>query len=71
LSERLGHVAHGDALRDALDDRRLADARVADEHGVVLGAAAEHLQRAADLLVAADDRVELLSKFIRSPSEEK
>ena len=54
--ERLGHVAAHDALGDALDDGRLADARLADEHGVVLGAAREHLHHAADLLVAADDR---------------
>ncbi len=57
--ERLGHVAAHDALGDALDDGRLADARLADEHRVVLGAAREHLHHAADLLVAADDRVDL------------
>ena len=57
--ERLGHVAAHDALRDPLDDGRLADARLADEHGVVLRAAREHLHDAADLLVAADDRVDL------------
>ena len=32
---------------------------LADEHRVVLGAARQHLDGAADLLVAADDRVEL------------
>ena len=32
---------------------------LADEHGVVLGAPGEHLDDAADLVVAADDRVEL------------
>ena len=57
--ERLGDVAGGDALRDPLDDGGLADARIADQHRVVLGAAREDLHRAADLLVAADDRVEL------------
>src|SRR5439155_11280948 len=59
VAQRLGHVAGDDALGEALDDRRLADAGLADEHGVVLGAAAEDLDDAADLLVAADDRVEL------------
>ena len=44
---------------EALDDRRLADARLADQHRVVLGAPAEHLDDAADLLVTADDRVDL------------
>ena len=57
--QRLGNVARGDAPREPLDDRRLADAGVADEDGVVLRAAREDLHDAADLLVAADDRVEL------------
>ena len=57
--QALGHVARDDALREALDDRRLADAGLADEHRVVLRAPREHLDDAADLLVAADDRVEL------------
>ena len=57
--EPLGHVAADDALRQPLDDGRLADARLADQHRVVLGAAREHLDDAADLFVAADDRIEL------------
>ena len=40
-------------------DRGLAHAGLADEHGVVLGAAGEDLHHAADLLVAADDGIEL------------
>lgn len=55
----LGDVALDDALGEALDDGRLADAGLTDEHGVVLGAAGEHLDDPADLLVTADDRVEL------------
>src|SRR5262249_36320233 len=47
------------ALGQALDDGGLAGAGLADEDGVVLGAPAQHLDEAADLLVAADDRVEL------------
>ena len=54
-----GHVAADDALREAFDDGGLADAGLADEHRVVLGAARQHLDDAADLLVAADDRIEL------------
>ena len=54
-----GHVAADDALRQAFDDGRLADAGLADQHRVVLGAARQHLDDAADLLVAADDRIEL------------
>ena len=58
VAQRLGDVAGDDPLGEALDDRRLADARLADQHGVVLRAPAEHLDDAADLLVAADDGVE-------------
>ncbi len=57
--DAVGDVAVGDAEREALDDRRLADAGLADQHRVVLGPAGEHLDRPADLLVAADDRIEL------------
>ena len=57
--EALGHVAAGDALGEPLDDRRLADAGFADQDRVVLGATRKHLNHAADLVVAADDRVEL------------
>ena len=46
-------------LRQALDDRGLAHAGLADEDGVVLAAAAEHLERAAHLAHAPDHRVEL------------
>ena len=57
--EPLGHVLPDDALRQPFDDGGLADARLADEHRVVLRPARQHLNHAADLLVAADDRIEL------------
>ena len=57
--QALRHVAVDDAQRQALDDGGLADAGLADQHRVVLGAARQHLDGAADLLVAADHRVEL------------
>ena len=57
--EPLGHVAADDALGEPLDDGRLADAGLADEDRVVLGPPAEDLDDPADLVVAADDRVEL------------
>ena len=57
--QALGHVAVGDAPGEALDDGGLADAGLADQHGVVLRAPREHLDDAADLVVAADDRVDL------------
>ena len=56
--ERVGHVAGDHALREPLDDGGLADAGLADEDGIVLGAPREHLDHAPDLGVAADDRVE-------------
>ena len=57
--QALGHVAVDDAQRQAFDDRGLADAGLADEHGVILGAPRQHLDGAADFLVAADHRIEL------------
>ena len=36
--ESLGHLALDDVLRQPFDDGGLADARLADEHRVVLGA---------------------------------
>src|SRR3989442_1318901 len=57
--ERLVHVALHDPVREALRDGRLADARLADERRVVLRPPAQDLDNALDLLLAADDRVEL------------
>ena len=54
-----GHVAVDDAQRQAFGDGGLADAGLADQHRVVLGAARQHLDGAADFVVAADDRIEL------------
>ena len=59
VAQRLGHVAVHDPLGQSLDDRGLADAGLADQHRIVLGPAGEHLHHAADLLVPADDRIEL------------
>ena len=57
--ERLRHVAIDDAQRQTLDDRRLADARLADQHRIVLGAPRQHLDGPANFLVAPDHRIEL------------
>ena len=57
--QAFGHVAVDDALRQAFDDGGLADAGLADQHRIVLGPARQHLDHAADLLVAADHRIEL------------
>ncbi len=57
--EAFGHVTLDDAQRQAFGDGRLADAGLADQDGIVLGAARQNLDGAADLLVAADDGIEL------------
>lgn len=55
----LGDISLDDALREPFDDGGLADAGLTDQHRVVLGAAGQHLDDPADLLVPADDRIEL------------
>ena len=52
------HVAVGDALGQAFHDGGLADARLADQHRIVLGAAAQDLHHALQLIIAADQRIE-------------
>ena len=57
--EHVRHLAMHDAARQALGDRGLADAGIADEQRIVLLPAAEHLDRPVDLGVAADQRIDL------------
>ena len=57
--QALGNVAIDYAQRQTLDDRGLADAGFADQHRIVLGAAGQHLDGAADFFVAPDHGVEL------------
>jgi hypothetical protein len=58
VEQRLRHVAVDDALGQPFDDGRLAHAWLAHQRGIVLGAPAENLDHALDLLLATDDRVE-------------
>src|SRR4029079_2543309 len=58
--QRLGNVVVDDVLREAFDDRGLADTGLTDEHRVVLGAPAQHLHDPLDLLLTTDDGIELL-----------
>ena len=60
VGQEVRHVAVDDLLREPLDDRRLSDTGLANQHRVVLGAAAEHLLHAFELVVTADQRVELI-----------
>ena len=57
--EAFRHVAVDDPQRQALGDGGLAHARLADQHRVVLRPPRKDLDDAANLLVAADHRVEL------------
>ena len=57
--QRGRHIAGHDTLGEALHDGGLADAGLADQHRVVLGAAAQDLDHTADLLITPDHRVEL------------
>ena len=59
VPEDLGDVPADDPLGQALGDRGLADARLADQGRIVLGAAGEHLDDALDLAVAPDHGVQL------------
>ena len=59
VAQAFGHLAVDDALREPFDDRGLADAGLADQHRIVLRAPLQHLDHAADFLVAADDGIEL------------
>src|SRR5688572_31425307 len=59
LFERGRHVPAGDPQREPFDDRGLTDARLAREDRVVLPASHEDVDDLPDLLVAADDGVDL------------
>ena len=61
------HLAVDDALGQAFNDRRLADARLADQHRIVLGAALQYLDGAADFAVPADYGIEF--PHPRAPGE--
>src|ERR671912_2654669 len=60
VAEDLGHLALRDLLGEPLDDGRLADAWLADDDGVVLGAPDEDLHDPRYLLAPPDDGVELV-----------
>ena len=59
VEQYLGDFALNDAAGEALGNRGLADAGVADIERVVLRAAAQDLDRALDLRLAPDQRVDL------------
>ncbi len=54
----LGHIALGDAPGQPFGDGRLADPGLAYQQGVVLAPAAQYLDDALDLVLAADQRID-------------
>jgi hypothetical protein len=57
--QSLGHILIDYAPGESFDDGGLADARLADEDRIVLGAPRKHLNDPPDFLVASDHRIEL------------
>jgi hypothetical protein len=57
--KQVGHAALDDAAREPFGDRGFADAGLAHQQRVVLAPAAQRLDHALQLLVAADERVDL------------
>ena len=57
--QRGRHVAAREPQREAFDDGGFADARLAGEDRIVLPAAHQDVDDLPDLLVAADDRIDL------------
>ena len=59
IEQHLGHLILHDHAREALGDRGLADAGLADVERIVLAPPAEDLDGALDLELAADQRIDL------------
>ena len=57
LQQNFRHVALRNFLRETFDDGRLAHAGFAEQHRIVLRAAAKNLDDALDFVFAADDRI--------------
>ena len=51
-------------MRESLYNRRFADTRFADKHGVIFASAGQHLHHAADFIVAPDNRVEFAGECL-------
>ena len=60
IQQVLRHIAHGDLPGQALGDGSLAHAGLTDQAGVVLGLTGQDADDVPDLLIAADDGVQLL-----------
>ena len=60
VAQEFGDIARDDFLRQPFGDRGLADAGLANQHRIVLGAAAENLNDALDFVGASDDRIQFI-----------
>ena len=67
IGQNLGHVRVDDLARQALGDRRLADAWIANQQRIVLLSAAQHLDGALHFGLAANERID--APFSRLPIE--
>ena len=56
--QRLGHILVVNREREAFGQRGLADSRLADEHRIVLAPAQQHVHRALEFFLAADQRID-------------
>ena len=58
IFEAVRHFTVDDALGQAFNDGRFTHTRLTNQHGVVLAAALEYLDGAANFVITADDRVQ-------------
>lgn len=59
VTQGFRYFAVDDALRQTFDDGGFTHTGFANQHGVVFGAALQHLNRAADFIITTDNGVEL------------
>ena len=59
LAQPLRHVSRDDPLRQPLRNGRLADARLADNHRIVLGSTGQDLHDTLNLDLPTDNRIQL------------
>jgi hypothetical protein len=59
ITRRVGHFRLYDALGQSLDDCRLADTGLTDEHRIIFRATTQYLEHAFDFIGASDHRIQL------------
>ena len=61
IFQSLRDIPADDSLSQSLDRRRLADARLTDQHRIVFCLSGENTDHIPDLRVPSDDRIQLLA----------